>query len=208
MRLLLIRHGQTPSNLVRALDTAVPGPGLTDLGARQAHALVEALEDEPLDAVFASSQLRAQLTAAPLAAARGLGVEVRDGLREIAAGRLEMCADEASILEYHGVFDGWLRGRLESCLDGGEDGHCAYARFNAVVGEAEALVDGGHRPGPGAVAMVSHGAMIRAWCGHHALNVDADFIAGRVLSNTGIVALEGSTARGWTVETWEGERLA
>ncbi|WP_077490566.1 histidine phosphatase family protein [Sinomonas mesophila] len=202
MRLLLIRHGQTPSNLVRALDTAVPGPGLTGLGAQQAQALVGALEDEPLGAVFASTQLRARLTAAPLAAARGLEVAVRDGLREIAAGRLEMCADEASILEYHGIFDGWLRGRLDACVDGGEDGHRAYARFNAVVEEAEYLADG-----IPAVAMVSHAAMIRAWCGHHALNVDADFIAGRILSNTGIVALEGSSARGWTVETWEGERI-
>ena len=34
MRLLLIRHGQTPSNVLGLLDTAVPGPGLTDLGDR------------------------------------------------------------------------------------------------------------------------------------------------------------------------------
>ena len=31
MRLLLIRHGQTPSNVDYLLDTAVPGAGLTAL---------------------------------------------------------------------------------------------------------------------------------------------------------------------------------
>ena len=30
MRLLLIRHGQTPANVRGELDTAAPGPGLTD----------------------------------------------------------------------------------------------------------------------------------------------------------------------------------
>lgn len=43
MRLLLVRHGETPSNVDRLLDTAVPGPGLTRLGERQAAALPEAL---------------------------------------------------------------------------------------------------------------------------------------------------------------------
>jgi release factor glutamine methyltransferase len=38
VRLLLIRHGQTPSNVLGLLDTAPPGPGLTDLGVEQAAA--------------------------------------------------------------------------------------------------------------------------------------------------------------------------
>ena len=39
MRLLLVRHGQTPSNVAGLLDTALPGPGLTALGTRQAAAI-------------------------------------------------------------------------------------------------------------------------------------------------------------------------
>ena len=35
MDLLLIRHAQTHSNVVRALDTGLPGADLTDLGERQ-----------------------------------------------------------------------------------------------------------------------------------------------------------------------------
>src|SRR5689334_1597685 len=90
MRLLLIRHGQTPSNVGFLLDTAVPGPGLTELGERQAAALPEALAGEDIEAVYASTLLRTRLTAAPLAAARGLDVIVRDGIREVSAGDLEM----------------------------------------------------------------------------------------------------------------------
>jgi len=55
MKLWLIRHGQTPSNVLGLLDTAVPGPGLTDLGVEQAAAIPGALHDQSLTAVFASS---------------------------------------------------------------------------------------------------------------------------------------------------------
>ena len=54
MRLLLIRHGQTPGNVLGQLDTAFPGPGLTGLGERQAAALPEALADEDIEAIQAS----------------------------------------------------------------------------------------------------------------------------------------------------------
>ncbi|BCW50626.1 hypothetical protein StoSoilB13_29680 (plasmid) [Arthrobacter sp. StoSoilB13] len=50
MKLLLIRHGQTPGNVAGQLDTAFPGPGLTELGERQAAALPEALADESIQA--------------------------------------------------------------------------------------------------------------------------------------------------------------
>ena len=38
MRLILVRHGQTPSNIERLLDTGAPGPGLTELGLAQSGA--------------------------------------------------------------------------------------------------------------------------------------------------------------------------
>ncbi len=71
MRLYLIRHGQTPSNVIAALDTAAPGPGLTPEGVRQADAMATAFAGVSLDRVYASSLRRAQLTAGPLARARG-----------------------------------------------------------------------------------------------------------------------------------------
>ena len=35
MRLILVRHGQSPSNIERLLDTTSPGPSLTELGLEQ-----------------------------------------------------------------------------------------------------------------------------------------------------------------------------
>ncbi|WP_415857416.1 histidine phosphatase family protein [Sinomonas sp. G460-2] len=211
MRLLLIRHGQTPSNVIRALDTGAPGPGLTELGLQQAAALVAALASEQIGALFASNLHRAQLTAAPLADALGLEVAVREGLREIAAGCLEMRSDAESIVAYHGVLEAWMRGHHDARLDGGEACSDVYARFNAVIEEAEAVaaeLAALRAETPRAVvAIVSHGAMIRAWCGRHAVNLGADFAAAQNLANTGIVVLTGSSAEGWTVETWEGSAI-
>ncbi|GGQ96864.1 hypothetical protein GCM10010216_69080 [Streptomyces flaveolus] len=51
MRLLLIRRGQTPSNLKHLLDTEAPGPALTPLGQEQAAALPQVLAAEQIDAL-------------------------------------------------------------------------------------------------------------------------------------------------------------
>jgi broad specificity phosphatase PhoE len=197
MRLILIRHGQTASNVAGILDTAVPGPPLTELGERQASALPAALTGESIDAIFASSQRRAQLTAAPLAEARGLTVAIRDGIREIEAGSLESRTDRRSVETYLLTCFDWANGQLDSRMPDGETGHEAFARFDAVVGEASSLdLD--------TVAFFSHGAMIRAWAGWAGRNVDGDFVAERPVSNTGVVILDGSPIDGWTVDSWTG----
>src|SRR3978361_1596701 len=81
MRLLLIRHGQTPANVLGQLNTRKPGPGLTAIGEKQAAAVPGALRGEQVGAVFASTLIRTQLTAEPLSQERGLPVTVLDGLR-------------------------------------------------------------------------------------------------------------------------------
>ena len=53
MRLLLIRHGQTPANVLGQLDTARPGPGFTPLGERQAAMTPRALRERQIAAVAA-----------------------------------------------------------------------------------------------------------------------------------------------------------
>ena len=88
--LLLIRHGQTPNNVIGALDTALPGAGLTELGHAQADDLVPRLADRRIDRVVASAHDRARLTAGPLTAERGLTLTQDAGFGEIFAGDLEM----------------------------------------------------------------------------------------------------------------------
>ena len=201
MRLILVRHGQTPANVDGILESTVPGPGLTALGHDQAEQLVDALADEKIDAIFVSSMIRTHLTAAPLVASRSIEPAVRDGIREIAAGDVEGRTDEDSVHQYVHTLLAWCAGDLDVRMPGGETGHEVIARFDEVVGEAEAL-------GADSVVLVSHGAMIRAWCAARTGNIDLDFVSNHYVVNTGIVVVEGSGSAGWEVESWLGESVS
>lgn len=200
MRLILIRHGQTPSNVAGVLDTTVPGAPLTEFGERQADALVTLLERETIDAVYASSQLRSQQTAAPLAVSRGLEVVVRPGLREIGAGTLEMRSDGDAVGAYAATIASVAAGRFDAANPEAESGQEIIARFDGVVEEIGAS-------GLGSVVVVSHGAMLRTWTGLRAENLDAAFVAANPLPNTAIVTLDGDPVSGWRAHTWNGARV-
>ena len=195
MRLLLIRHGQTPANVLGQLDTAQPGPGLTELGQRQAAEIPDALADEAVDALFTSTLVRTQLTAAPLATERGLDLEVRTGLHEIEAGDLESHSDRDSVRIYLETVFAWGSGNLDVTMPGGPDGHEFFGRYNA---DLEAIAGSG----AGTAAVVSHGAAIRVWVAANATNVPPMFAADNPLDNTGIVVVEGSFEQGWTLTRW------
>ncbi|MBC7590033.1 histidine phosphatase family protein [Glaciihabitans sp. GrIS 2.15] len=190
MRLLLIRHGQTPANVLGLLDTAHPGPGLTALGERQANAVAEALRGEEIDGVFATTLVRTQLTALPFATAT-----VIDGLHEIEAGDLEGRGDRASARTYLETAFAWGSGHLDVTMPGATDGHAFFERFDRGISVA-AEVD--------TAAVFSHGAAIRVWTAARARNVPPIFAGSHELENTGVVELEGSPADGWTLISWAG----
>ncbi|OFT91445.1 histidine phosphatase family protein [Corynebacterium sp. HMSC28B08] len=67
-RLFLVRHGQTTSNAIHALDTALPGADLTELGRMQATEAGTTLAERTQRARILSSQAaRAQQTAVNVA---------------------------------------------------------------------------------------------------------------------------------------------
>ena len=200
MRLLLIRHGQTPGNVLGQLDTAHPGPGLTELGERQAAALARSLANEQIDRLYASTLIRTQITAAPLSSVRGLEIEVLEGLHEIEAGSLEKLTDKESHLRYLGTVFGWADGELNRRMPGGPSGHDFFERYDASIARIATATASG---AAGTVAVVSHGAAIRVWAGLRASNMEAGFAARHVLANTGIVALEGDPDAGWRLIHWD-----
>ncbi|GAB6903149.1 histidine phosphatase family protein [Kineosporia succinea] len=195
MRLLLIRHGQTHSNVSGALDTARPGADLTDLGREQAELLVQRLVDEPIDALHASTLVRTQQTIAPLARARGLDVTIHDGLRELDAGDLEMNTDDESVELYIKVAMSWAAGQDDVRMPGGPTGAEAFGRYDRAIADIAAT-------GSACAAVVSHGAVIRTWVAARARDVDADYAAAHPLLNTQIVKLIGDPEAGWLVEDW------
>ncbi|MCC2594059.1 histidine phosphatase family protein [Tessaracoccus sp. OS52] len=195
MRLILIRHGETQSNVDRLLDTAHPGAPLTEQGVQQAHALAEAIADEEIDAVFVSTLTRAQQTAEPLAQRRNLKATVIDGVHEISAGVEEMSPDWTT---YVGLLESWSPDNLDAKLEGGESAREFLHRFDTAIAQIE---EQGHR----SVAVVSHGAAMRVWAISRDPNWNREH--ARALHNTEWIVMTGSTADGWRIERW-GDHVA
>lgn len=199
MRLILVRHGQTPSNVRGLLDTAEPGADLTDLGREQAVSLVDRLEGETISAINVSTLVRTQQTAAPLAAALDLEPEVLAEGREVSAGDLEMSGDKEDLHEYVSTIFAWVTEDPGVRLPGGETGTEVLERFDAQVASA---VRRGREAGRGAVVVVAHGSVIRYWVASRT-DADTSFIARHPLPNTGIVVLEGEPGD-WRLESYDG----
>jgi hypothetical protein len=86
-----VRHGESGDMTV--VNTLVPGPDLTDTGEQQAQALVNAMSGNGIDDIYASTMIRSQETAAPLAEALDMWPldpsHILSGLNEIDAGIFE-----------------------------------------------------------------------------------------------------------------------
>jgi broad specificity phosphatase PhoE len=208
MRILFLRHGQTPDNVVGALGTVTPGPGLTPLGSRQAAAVVGALGHESIAAIYVSKLRRTHETAAPLAAALSLTPIELPGTHEIEAGDIEGRSDHEAVRIYLTTAFAWGSGDPTPVMPGGPDGHAFFERFDGAIAgiAAEHAEDA-------TVVVVSHGAAIRVWTGARVRNLGDGFTADNHLDNTGVVVIDGSPETGWTALSWGGvplggERLA
>lgn len=199
MRLMLVRHGQTASNLQRALDTSLPGAPLTEEGHQQAADFAARLADVPV-AVYASLATRAQETAAPIAAAHGLEVQPIEGVHEVFVGDLEGRTDEAAIKQFFEIYLRWTSDDLDARMPGGESGAEIRSRFLDAV----RLIQDKHQDG--LVVLVSHGGMIRLGAEWLAENVTGQLANVGVLPNTGHVLLEAN-GEGWNCLEWTGLEL-
>ncbi len=83
--MILIRHGQSEFNLhfsATKKDPGIEDPRLTPLGHEQAEKAAAALAHQGITRILASPYTRALQTAAPIAAALGLPVQVHPLVRE------------------------------------------------------------------------------------------------------------------------------
>lgn len=211
MRLLLLRHGQTPANVLSQLDTALPGAPLTALGQSQAEAIPPAFSAEnladgtpgagtPIGAIFVSTLLRTQQTAAPLASRIAVRPRVLDGLREVSAGGIEMLSDSESLGIYTSTAFAWTQGDLDLRMPhgsngAGESGHEFFARYDSAIAD---IRDSGHST----VVAVSHGAAIRTWVAARCANTDSRFAGDHQLENTGMAVVETAGDDGWRLLAW------
>lgn len=84
--LILIRHGENDYVKKARMAGRLPGVHLNERGKAQAQALAQKLADAPIKAIYSSPLERAIETAAPLAEALKLEVQIRPGLLETDVG--------------------------------------------------------------------------------------------------------------------------
>jgi broad specificity phosphatase PhoE len=192
VRLVMARHGETAANVQHMLDTRPPGMPLNERGHAQAAALGARLAADPVSAVHASVAVRAQQTAAPVAAAHGLDVSVVDGVHEVFCGELEGRSGRAALERFMAVYEAWWVGDLDARLPGGESARDVRDRFLPAL---DRILDGAS----GDIVLVSHGAAIRL----AAAALLGDTAETRFLPNTGLVVLRPD-GDGWALEHWDG----
>ena len=145
-RIILLRHGQTYSNISRLLDTRPPGAELTERGRDQAteagRELAQLVGEREVE-FKCSIALRAQQTAMLAARAfeqeRGMPeysqrVDVISGVHEIFAGDWEMDGSEDAHRSHMVAMRGWCDGERGAGMEGGEtlvDADFAYTGYLA-----------------------------------------------------------------------------
>lgn len=188
VRLYVARHAEAEFETVEMYDV---GGGLTAAGRAQAVALAERLFGERIAAVWTSPMSRAVQTAEIVAARLGVGVTVREGLREFSVGNHAGQLPEPDPLV--GTFTSWIAGELDERVSGGESGREVVSRVEGVLQEVADL----HRGE--AVLVVSHGgAICLSVATLTGMAPPSDFR----LANTGVVHVDGD-GDGWVLaEPW------
>ncbi|WP_132992757.1 histidine phosphatase family protein [Gordonia zhaorongruii] len=195
-RLHLVRHGETTSNVMRILDTALPGASLTDFGARQGVRFgLEHPDGSP--AVLAHSVAnRARQTADMIASVWEGNTTAIDGVHEIQVGDLEGRTDREAHEIFRDVVERWHRGDLDAHVPGGESLEMLHERYLPAVEDLAQQYVAADRD----VYLVSHGAAIRLIAAHLA-RIDPEFAMKNYLPNTGSVDLELRDGL-WIVRRW------
>ena len=192
-RVIAVRHGETAWNV----DTRIQGQldiGLNDTGLWQAGRVAQALEEEPIAAIYASDLSRAWQTAQAIGQTRGIGVAAEPGLRERAFGLFEgrTFADIDASLPAQARL--WRTRDPEFAPEGGESLLTFRDRVTVTASRLAAL----H---PGAlVVLVAHGGVMdvlyRAATGQE-LQAPRTWHLGNAAINRLLWTPQGFTLVGW-----------
>jgi probable phosphoglycerate mutase len=154
-RILAIRHGETDWNAQQRLQGHADVP-LNALGLAQAQRLVQALQAEPVRAIYSSDLSRASQTALPAAQALGLPIRLDPGLRERCFGAFEGHTYAQIESLWPADAQAWRRRDPEFAAPGGESltafhGRCVGAVLNVAAAHAGQTI-----------VVVAHGGVLDA----------------------------------------------
>jgi broad specificity phosphatase PhoE len=192
--LTFVRSAESMSNAGNLIDTSIPGPGLSPLGFGEAAAVAAELRPNNYDGVYASSALRAQQTADPLAQALALPVVVLPGLRQIEAGKYEGQPEPST---HETETAAWLNGDRGASIPGSITGDEFDARFDEAV---QSIYDSGD---VNPIAF-GHSTSTMLWVLMNVTNPDNALMTTHPLPNTGHIVITGSPRDGWKLTYWDG----
>lgn len=153
-RLLAIRHGETAWNVGARIQGHID-IALNDRGQRQAQQLGQALaEGDRPDVLYSSDLSRAAATAAAIATACGLPLQLDARLRERCFGAFEGSTIEEVMARDRPLAERWRRREPDFVPPGGESLTVFYGRCVSTVLALTAL-----HPGQ-TVAIVAHGGVL------------------------------------------------
>jgi len=163
----LIRHGSTDS-AGNVLTGRRKGVHLNPHGRDQAQALPQRFKSVPVDAIYATPLERTQETAAPMANALGLQVQIAEEMTEVNYG--DWTGREVRELQMDPLWHRFNSFRSSVTIPGGESMLQIQTR---VAGFLERL----HREAPsGHFAVISHGDPIKTAVIHYlGMNLDSLF---------------------------------
>jgi probable phosphoglycerate mutase len=177
---LLVRHGQTPTT-GKVLPGRAPGLHLAEIGLQHAQRAADRIAElKSVDAVYASPLERARETAAPIAAGRGLKVQIDKGLLECDFGdwtgaelkRLMKLPEWRTVQQAPSTFT----------FPGGESFTSMQTRIVGAIDRLRA-----RHPG-GVIVCVSHADPIKAAVAH-AMGTHIDLFQRIVIGTCSITAI-------------------
>jgi|BioPla2DNA2_1021312.scaffolds.fasta_scaffold21586_3 alpha-ribazole phosphatase len=154
LELILIRHGQTDSN-IRRTYVGWTDVELNEEGIRQALELKEKLKNISVDKIYASPLKRAKKTAQIINGNFCLDICYDDNLKERNFGIWDDLTDDEIKNLYKNEYNMWLKDWKNYCIKGGESGLESYER---VVKFSKNIIDSFDE---GRILIVSHLGTIR-----------------------------------------------
>lgn len=182
LSLYLLRHGQTSFSRDDSFCGSGLDPELTPEGRAMAAAFAGEYGSTPWVGVYASPLRRTIETAQALCDSWKLGLEIRDGLKEIGYGAWEGKTRAEVERDFHDDYIRWAADPAWNAPTGGERGIVIARRAAEVIEEIKELFS------DGPVLVVSHKATIRiALCG--LLGIDVGRFRYRLACPVGSVSV-------------------
>lgn len=192
MRIICVRHGQTTFNTESRYQGHTDAR-LSELGLRQADAVARRLQNERIEAIFASDLSRAVDTAQAIAAIHNLPVVTDSRLRECKFGDWEGLTVTEIVERYSDLYANYRKDSVRFRAPNGERLEQMQGRVVQVIEEICAKHPDGN------VVIVTHGGPIKAFlC--HTLGTGLYTFRSIWLDNCGVTILSKGQNSRWLLE--------